>query len=72
MMYKLTIKYGESFLFLAAGIYLINNGLQKTDFNSAMQMVHYRPSRKYGKGYSIALGILCVIGGLMLLTLKPR
>ena len=57
-MLKLIILYGTSLLLPSEGVFLINNGLQKTDFISAMQIVHYRPGRNYRKGYSIVLGIL--------------
>jgi hypothetical protein len=72
MVQKYVIIYGMSFLFFAAGYFLLRNGLRKTDFKSAMEFVNYHPSRNYGKGYSIALGILCIIGGFLILSLKPK
>jgi len=55
---------------LFIGLLLIWSGLTKEDVNSKMRFIHYKPIRNYGKGYSIALGIFCLILGLLLFTAK--
>jgi uncharacterized membrane protein HdeD (DUF308 family) len=69
---KIFILYGTSLFLALAGILLIRNGLKKKDFKSTMELIHYRPIRNYGKGFSIALGVLCLILGIILLTMKPK
>lgn len=69
---KSTILYSSAALFFIAGYVLLQIGFRKTDFKSAIKEVHYRPVKNYGKGYAIALGILCIFLGLMLLTLKTK
>jgi|JI6StandDraft_1071083.scaffolds.fasta_scaffold84203_1 cytochrome c biogenesis protein CcdA len=64
--------YGTSLFLIIAAILLIRNGLKKGDFKSTMSQIHYRPIRNYGQGFSIALGILCLILGVILLTLNPH
>jgi hypothetical protein len=70
-MMKLLTLYGTAALFYLAAIWLIRNGLKKEDVKTKMQMVNYRPTfRHYGKGHSIALGILCLVCGSMLIYLS--
>jgi hypothetical protein len=64
--------YGTSLFLIIAAVLLIRNGFKKADFKSTMNLIHYRPIRNYGKGFSIVLGILCLILGIILLTLKPQ
>lgn len=71
-MHKPLILYGISILIIIAGALLIRDGMKKTDFKSTMKFIHYRPIRNYGKGFTIALGILFLILGFILLTLKPK
>ncbi len=64
--------YGTSLILIIAAILLIRNALKKADFKYTISLIHYKPIRNYGKGFSIALGILCLILGVILLTLKPQ
>ena len=71
-MTKYFIVYGTVALLAFAGILLIRNGLKKENFKSAMNLVHYKPIRNYGKGFSIALGVLCLALAVMLLVVKSK
>jgi hypothetical protein len=59
------------FLFFV-GVLLIRSGLKKEGFKAKMELVHYRPIRNYGKGFSIVLGIFCLALGILLLTITPK
>ena len=69
---KIFILYITSLFLFIVGILLIRNGLKKTDIKSAIQLMNYRPIRNYGKGFSIALGVLCLILGIILFSIKPK
>ncbi len=64
--------YATAIFLFCVGVLLISNGLKKDGFKSKMQLVHYRPIRNYGKGFSVVLGIFCLILGILLLTIKPK
>jgi hypothetical protein len=66
-MIKILIQYTGAALFLLAGAWLVRDGLKKIDEKSAMRFAHYRPVKNYGKGFSIALGILCLVCGVLLI-----
>jgi hypothetical protein len=66
---KIVTLYATSIFLLLAGIWLVRNGLQKEDFKSKMKSVNYRPIRNYGKGYSVIIGIVCLILGILLLVI---
>lgn len=70
-MSKIFILYGTSVLLTLAEILLLRNGVKKTDLKTTMRMMNYQPIKNYGKGYSIALGILCINSGVVLLLIKP-
>lgn len=71
-MLKIITLYAISVFLLLVGIWLIRNGLQKDDFKSKMELVNYRPIRNYGKGYSVIIGIVCLILGIVLLIVKYK
>jgi uncharacterized membrane protein HdeD (DUF308 family) len=68
-MSKIVTLYTTSVFLLLVGIWLVRNGLQKEDFKSKMKSVNYRPIRNYGKGYSVIIGIVCLILGILLLVI---
>jgi hypothetical protein len=70
-MSKAFILYGTSLFLIIAGVLLLRNGIKKSDFKTTMEMMNYRSIRNYGKGISIALGVLCIILGAILLSVKP-
>jgi len=63
---------GISFLLIATGVLLVRHGIKKADFKSEMESVHYRPVKNYGKGFSITLGLFCLILAIMLIAVQLR
>jgi hypothetical protein len=54
------------------GMLSIRAGFKKESMKSSMLKVNYTPPRNYGKFFFIAFGLLCIIGGIMLLFVKPK
>lgn len=62
--------YFSAILFLLFGVFLLRTGFKKESIKSVLMKVTHAPAKNYGKLFSIAAGILCIVLGIMLLFNK--
>lgn len=62
--------YFSAILFLLFGLFLIRTGIKKESIKSALMKVTHAPTKNYGKLFSIVIGVLCIVLGILLFLNK--